>query len=84
MNTAVSKKIVPLSMEIQDILLEISWSKIAQRYFPDKSVAWFYNKMRGVDGNGGSGDFTFEERIQLKNALFDFSERIRKTAEIIE
>ena len=65
---------------LKDIRLEISWSKISRRYF-DKSVSWFYNKMRGVDGNGGEGDFTHEERIQLRNALHDFAERIKKAAD---
>ena len=65
---------------IRDISVDVTWSKIAQRYFPDKSIPWFYNKLRGVDGNGGTGDFTYEEKLQLRNALFDFSERIRKVA----
>ena len=33
---------------LKDIRLEISWSKISRRYF-DKSVSWFYNKMRRVE-----------------------------------
>jgi hypothetical protein len=80
MNTQTVEKKVSTSVKMQDIILDITWSKIARRYFPDKSVPWFYNKLRGVDGNGGAGDFTFEEYIQLKNALFDFSERIRNVA----
>ena len=68
---------------IEDVVLEITWGKIAQRYFPDKSISWFYNKLRGIDGNGGSGDFTDEEREQLRNALFDFSERVRNAAQSI-
>ena len=68
---------------MQDIALDITWSKIAKRYFPDKSVSWFYNKLSGIDGNGGYGDFTEEERERLSNALFDFSERIRNVAHSI-
>jgi hypothetical protein len=65
---------------IQDIALDITWSKIAQRYFPEKSVSWMYNKMRGIDGNGGEGHFTPNEQEQLKNALLDFSDRVRNAA----
>ena len=84
MDTAVMKKTVSTSAIMQDIMLDVTWSKIAQRYFPEKSVPWFYNKLRGVDGNGGTGDFNYSERLQLRNALFDFAERIRSVAENIE
>jgi hypothetical protein len=83
METSTLEKKNSTSARMRDIVLDITWSKIAQRYFSDKSVPWFYNKMRGVDGNGGEGDFTFEERIRLRNALIDFSERVRKTADSI-
>jgi hypothetical protein len=56
---------------------------MAGRYF-GKSASWLYNKMNGIDGNGGDGDFTDSERLQLKNALYDFSERIRKAADNLE
>ena len=72
-----------VSTQLKDIRLDITWSKIARRYF-DKSASWLYNKMNGIDGNGGEGDFTYSERIQLKNALYDFSERIRKAADNLE
>ena len=75
-----AEKRLSTAMLIKDISVDITWSKIAQRYFPDKSIPWFYNKLRGVDGNGGAGDFTYEEKLQLRNALFDFSERIRNVA----
>lgn len=66
--------------QIEDIVLDVTWGKIAERYFSGKSVSWFYNKLRGTDGNGGEGGFTDEEREQFKNALFDLSERIRNAA----
>ena len=84
MNTLTLEREVSMSTQMQDVILDITWSKIAQRYFPDKSVPWFYNKMRGVDGNGGEGGFTLEERIRLRNALRDFAERIIVVAENIE
>lgn len=84
MNTLVAEKKISTATIMQDIILDVTWSKIALRYFPDKSIPWFYNKLRGVDGNGGAGDFNYSERLQLRNALFDFSERVRHVAENIE
>ena len=69
-------------MQLHDILLDVTWSKIARRYF-GKSASWIYNKMDGIDGNGDPGDFTYDEKIQLRNGLYDFAERIRKAADSI-
>lgn len=69
--------IIPL---IDDIYDYIVWGDFAKTYF-DHSASWFYNKMRGVDGNGGKGDFTAEERQQLKGALCDLADRIRQAAQ---
>jgi len=82
MNTLTLKK-TSVGMQLQDIRMDITWSKIARKYF-DKSASWLYNKMNGIDGNGGEGDFSYSERLQLKNALYDFSERIRKAADNLE
>ena len=82
MNTITLKR-TNVSTQLQDIRLDITWSNIARKYF-NKSASWLYNKMNGIDGNGGEGDFTYSERLQLKNALYDFSERIRKAADSIE
>ena len=71
-------------MQLRDIALDITWSKIALRYFPGKSVSWLYNKLNGRDGNGGEGEFTLSERIVFRNALFDLAERIRNSAQAIE
>ena len=83
METAVIKR-TTMMMQLRDIALDVTWSKVAARYFPDKTAGWFYNKMNGRDGNGGEGYFSLSERIQLKNALFDLSERIRNAAQNIE
>jgi len=80
----VIKEQTTMIMHLRDIALDVTWSKIAVRYFPEKSVSWFYNKLSGRDGNGGEGDFTYVERVQLRNALFDFAERIRNAAQSIE
>ena len=37
----------------------------------------------GSDGNGGKGGFTEDEAGQLKGALLDLSDRIRRAAESI-
>lgn len=78
METVITKK-TALKYELQDIALDITWSKIAHRYF-GKSASWIYHKLDGIDGNGKPTDFVGEERIQFKNALFDLSERIRNAA----
>ena len=66
--------------QLRDIMLDITWSKIARRYF-NKSASWLYNKLNGVDGNGGESELSETEKIILKNALYDFSERIKKAAD---
>jgi len=76
-------KTATTKQQLSDILLDISWAKIAQKYF-GKSSSWMYHKLDGIDGNGNKSDFSYSERLQLKNALFDFSERIRHAAESIE
>jgi hypothetical protein len=72
-----------VKQSLSDILTDMSWAKIAQKYF-GKSSSWIYHKLDGIDGNGNKSDFTSTEKIQLRNALFDFSERIRRSAESIE
>ena len=75
---AISKQ-ETVKQQLSDILLDISWAKISQKYF-GKSPSWIYQKLDG----GVSRDFTYSEKIQLKNALLDFSERIRRAAECID
>lgn len=66
--------------KLYDIIVDISWGMIAKRYF-SKSASWFYQRMNGIDGNGKPTDFTEEERKQLKGALCDLADRIRKAAD---
>ena len=63
--------------------MDISWAKISNKYF-GKSSSWIYHKLDGIDENGNRNDFSYSEKLQLKNALFDLSERIRKAAENID
>lgn len=66
--------------KLSDILVAISWRDIARTYF-GKSSSWLYHKLDGIDGNGGVGGFTLEELQQLKGALCDLSDRIRRAAD---
>lgn len=72
-----------MKQRMQDIYLAVSWRELVRHYF-SKSVPWFQQKMYGIDGNGGVGGFTPEEADQLKGALFDLSDRIRRAAENIK
>ncbi len=69
--------------QLEDILTDVSWRQIAQDYF-GKSSSWIYNKLNGIDGNGGEGDFTDAEKEQLRGALADIAHRIRKAADSIQ
>lgn len=84
MEVAIKKqeKITDMKKRMGDIYLAVSWREIARTYF-DKSVPWFQHKMYGIDGNGGKGGFTPEEAGQLRGALVDLSNRIRRAADSI-
>ena len=69
--------------QLADILMHVSWGDISREYF-GKSGSWLYHKLNGIDGNKKPTDFTLEERYQLKGALIDLSERIRRAAEKID
>ena len=68
--------------KMSDILVAISWREIARTYF-GKSSSWLYHKLDGIDGNGRSGGFTPDEAEQLKGALCDLADRIRRAADSI-
>lgn len=72
-----------MKKQLEDILLAISWRELSTRYF-GKSCSWLYHKLDGVDGNKKPTDFTVEERYQLKGALVDLADRIRRAADTIE
>ena len=76
MNTLTPKQ------KLADILLDINVAKIANRYF-GKSSSWLYQKLDGIDGKGGKGDFTEEELQQLKSALLDLARRIEIAAKTL-
>ena len=66
---------------LDDVLLEITWAKVAKRYF-GKSSSWIYHKISGTDGSKNV-EFTDSEKETLKQALCDLSDRLRKAAEKI-
>ena len=72
-----------MKKQLEDILLAISWRELAHRYF-EKSGSWLYHKLDGIDGNKKPTEFTTEERYQLKEALVDLADRIRKAADTIQ
>ena len=84
METIMTTPVVVTDMKrkVQDILMSVSWRDFANTYF-QKSSSWFYHKMDGIDGNGGTGGFNQQEAEQMRGALIDLSERIRRAAEKI-
>ena len=72
-----------MKAQLSDLLISISWADLAKRYF-GRSGSWLYHKLDGIDGNKKPTTFTEEEREQLRSALFDRSDRIRRAAEHIQ
>lgn len=72
-----------MKAQLNDLLISISWSDLAKRYF-DKSGSWLYHKLDGIDGNKKPTEFTEVERMQLKDALVDLADRIRRAADTIQ
>lgn len=84
MNVAEVRMVDNMTMKkkLYDLLVAISWADLSRTYF-GKSSSWLYHKMNGRDGNGKPTDFTPEEALQLKGALVDLSDRIRRAADLI-
>ena len=68
--------------KLSDVILDINIAKLANRYF-GKSPSWLYHKFDRRDGNGKETDFSPEELQQLKGALCDLADRIRKAADTL-
>ena len=84
METVMTTPVVVTDMKrkVRAILMSVSWRDFANTYF-QKSSSWFYHKMDGIDGNGGTGGFNQQEAEQMRGALIDLSNRIRRAAENI-
>lgn len=80
--TATPVRITDMKKRLKDVLMVLSWREMAWQYF-DKSSSWLYHKLDGIDGNGGKGGFTPEEARQLKGALCDVADRLRRAADNI-
>ena len=80
--TTAQAKDSAVKQRIQDIQMLVSWREIAHTYF-GKSASWLYHKLDGIDGNGGVGGFTDEEKLMLRGALCEVSNRIRAAADRI-
>jgi hypothetical protein len=76
MEAVIAQKI-GMKKKMYDILVDISWAKIAKNYF-GKSPSWIYHKIDEIND-----EFSESELEQFKNALFDLSRRIRIVAENI-
>ena len=74
--------ITDMKKKVADIMMAVSWRDFANTYF-QKSSSWFYHKMDGIDGNGGVGGFTEDEKNMLRGALCEVSNRIRAAADRI-
>ena len=72
-----------MKARLADILMHVSWGDISREYF-GKSSSWLYHKLNGIDGNKKPTEFTIEERYQLKGALYDLADRIRRAADNID
>ena len=72
-----------MKAQLSDLLISISWADLANRYF-SRSSSWLYHKLDGIDGNKKPTAFTDEEREQLRGALIDLSDRIRRAADSIQ
>ena len=70
-----------VKQKMSDILLDVSWAKISEKYF-GKSRSWLYHKMDGIN-NGKPDDFDAAEKDILRKALLDLSSRINKCANSI-
>ena len=71
---------VTVKQKLNDILLAVSWREISNQYF-GKSSVWLYHMLDGIDEKGNLREFTVEEQQQLKQALYDLSNRIRRAAD---
>lgn len=71
-----------MKQTLQDILLDISWARLSMRYF-GRSRSWLHQKLDGRNSNGGDGDFSEQEREQLRAALKDLSRRISEASDLV-
>lgn len=76
-------KVAMPKLQFTDIALDVSWARLSRAYF-GKPASWIYNKMNGIDGNGGTAEFSEAEKATLKAALYDLASRIKTAADEFE
>ena len=81
--TLTKEKVGTMKSQLKDILLAISWADLSKTYF-GKSNSWLYHKLDGIDGNKKPITFNEQEKAQLKGALVDLADRIRRAADNIQ
>ena len=81
--TLKEEKAGTMKAQLKDILLSISWADLSKTYF-GKSNSWLYHKLDGIDGYKKPTEFTEAEKMQLKGALCDLADRIRRVADTIQ
>ena len=81
--TLTKDKVGTMKSQLKDILLAISWADLSKTYFK-KHCSWLYDRLNGVDQNANPVAFTDEEKAQLKDALTDLADRIRRAADNIQ
>ena len=72
-----------MKSQLKGIQLAISWADLSKTYF-GKSNSWLYHKLDGIDGNKKPTEFNEQEKAQLKGALVDLADRIRRAADNIQ
>lgn len=79
----ISTRRTDIKDKLDDLLLAVSWGDLARRYF-NKPSSWFRARLDGMDWDGNEVEFTPEELQQLKTALNDLADRIRRAADNIK
>ena len=81
--TLPKEKTSTMKVQLKDILLAIPWADLSRTYF-QKPNSWLYHKLDGIDDNKVPTEFNEEEKLQLKGALSDLADRIRRAADNIQ
>lgn len=68
--------------KLKDVYLDLNIRRLSNRYF-NQPARWLYNKLDHVIVNGKREGFSPEELKHFKDALIDFSNRVRCAAETL-
>lgn len=79
----ISTRRTDIKDKLGGLLLAVSWGDLARHYF-NKPSSWLRARMDGMDWDGNEAEFTPEELRQLKAALNDLADRIRRAADTID